>query len=306
MYDYIIGIDGGGTKTLGVLYDFNGNEIKRIQVGFSNFSVDEERSKSTIIKLISELVSGIVKTKKVFIQMGVAGASRLSDPKSFIAKIENKFDCEASLEIDAIISLYAVPKKEDESLIMAIGGTGSVIMIDNNQEINRLGGWGHLLGDGGSAYHLVISAFKNLIHEYELGVPFSPVSEHLIKAVGAETPQKIVEYVYNKDKSTLAKLSLEIQTLAKKDPVVKKLLVNEGKLLAEQIILSYKRYVKEGKVVVALRGSFSLKALYVKETVIEEVTKEISNVRFDIEGPEPVYGAYVLAKNKIEKRLKNV
>lgn len=306
MYDYVIGIDGGGTKTLGVLYDFNGKEIKRIQVGFSSFTVDEERSKSTIIKLISELVLGIVKTKKVFIQMGISGASRLSDPKSFIKEIEKKFDCDASLEIDAIISLYAVPKKQDESLIMAIGGTGSVIMINNNKEINRLGGWGHLLGGGGSAYHLVISAFKKLTDEYDSGVPFSLVSKHLIKVVGAETSQKIVEFVYNTDKSTLAKLSLEIQTLGKKDPVVKKLLINEGKLLAEQIILAYKRYVKEGKVVVALRGSFALKALYVKETVMEEVKKEISNIRFDIDGPEPVYGAYVLAKNKIEKMLKDV
>ncbi len=306
MYDYIIGIDGGGTKTLGVLYDFDGNEIKRIQVGFSNFSVDEEKSKATILKLISELVSGIVKAKKVYIQMGVAGASRLSDPDAFLEEIEKKFGCEASLEIDAMISLYAAQKEKDESLIMAIGGTGSVVMIDNNEEINRIGGWGHLLGDGGSAYHLVISTFKNLIHEYELGMPFSPVSEHLIKVIGAETPQKIVEYIYNKDKSTLAKLSIEIQSMANQDPVVKKLLIKEGKHLANQIVLAYNRYVKEGKVVVALRGSFSLKALYVTETVIAEVKKKIDNVRFDIDGPEPVYGAYVLAKKKIEKRQLDV
>ena len=51
---------------------------------------------------------------------------------------------------------------------MAIGGTGSVIiMIEHENEINRLGGWGHILGDGGSAYHFVIAALKQLIDEYE-------------------------------------------------------------------------------------------------------------------------------------------
>lgn len=304
MYDYIIGIDGGGTKTLGVVYDYEGNEKKRIQVGFSNFSVNVEKSKETILKLISKLVSGIPKEKKVFIQMGIAGASRLTETESFLKEIEEKFDCTANLDIDAIISLYAISKTENESLIMAIGGTGSVIMIEHENEINRLGGWGHILGDDGSAYHLVIEALKNLIAEFESNEPFSVLSEHLIKVIGITKPKQLLEYVYNTDKSTIAQLSLEIQSVASVDLKVKELLVNEGKLLANQIVKAYDRYIKKGNVVVALRGSFSLKALYVNETIITEVNKQIKNVRFDLDGPEPVYGAYVLAKKKIEGVIK--
>jgi len=300
MYDYIIGIDGGGTKTLGVVYDYQGNEIKRIQVGFSNFSVNVEKSKQTINELITELVSGIAKEKKVFIQMGVAGASRFSETESFLKEIEDKFGCTASLEVDAKISLYAIPKTKNESLIMAIGGTGSVIMIEHQNEINRLGGWGHILGDGGSAYHFVIEALKNLIEEYESDVSFSLLSEHLIKTIGLSNPKQLVEYVYNTDKSTIAQLSLDIQSVASYDAKVKELLIKEGKLLADQIVKAYKRYIKKGNVVVALRGSFALKALYVNETILAEVNKQIENVRFDLDGPEPVYGAYVLAKKKIE------
>ncbi len=301
MYDYIIGIDGGGTKTLGALYDCAGNEIKRIQLGFSNFSVDEELSKKNLVDLISQLLSGIVKDKKVFIQMGIAGASRLSNPEEFLSKIEKQFGCKASLDVDATISMFAIEKEEDEALIMAIGGTGSVVMIEKDGVVNRIGGWGHLLGDGGSAYHLVVETIKALIEEYENDIPLSPVSEHLIKVIGAESPQKIVEFVYNKDKSTLARLSVEIQRMADKDKKVKELLLKEAKMLSDQIILAHQRYVKDGKVVVALRGSFSLKALYVKEEIVKEVSKKIKNVRFDIDGPEPVYGAYVLAKMKIAK-----
>lgn len=304
MYDYIIGIDGGGTKTLGVLYDNTGKEIKRIQLGFSNFSVDEELSKANLRELISQLLSGIVKETKVFIQMGIAGASRLSDPQEFLTQIEKQFDCTASLDVDATISLYAIEKEEDETLIMAIGGTGSVIMVKNEGAVNRIGGWGHLLGDGGSAYHLVLETLKTLIDEYENDLPLSPVSQHLVNVIGAENPQKIVEFVYNKDKSTLAQLSVEIQSMADKDEKVKGLLLNEAKYLADQIILAHKRFVKTDKVVVALRGSFSLQALYVKEEVMRLVSKAIKDVRFDVDGPEPVYGAYVLAQNKIAQENK--
>ena len=52
---------------------------------------------------------------------------------------------------------------------------------------------------------------------------------------------------------------------------------------------------------ISLRGSFVLKALYVKEVVLEELNKNLSNFRVDFEGNEPVYGAYVLAKLNIEK-----
>ena len=40
MSKYIIGIDGGGTKTIGVLFDENGNEITRYRGGFANFNID--------------------------------------------------------------------------------------------------------------------------------------------------------------------------------------------------------------------------------------------------------------------------
>jgi hypothetical protein len=129
------------------------------------------------------------------------------------------------------------------------------------------------------------------------------MSERLIKVIGLKNPKQLVEYVYNTDKSTLAQLSLEIQDVSNRDPKVKELLIAEGKLLAEQIIKAYKVYVKKGPVVVALRGSFALKALYVNETILAEVNKAIPNVRFDLYGREPVYGAYVLAKKKIEGDL---
>ena len=129
------------------------------------------------------------------------------------------------------------------------------------------------------------------------------LSEQIIKAANINSPKQLVEYVYNNDKSTIAKLSPELQKVAMIDQKVKELLTNEGKLLAEQIVASYKRYIKKGNVVVALRGSFALKALFVNETIISEVNKQIKNVRFDLDGPEPVYGAYVLAKKKLEGKL---
>jgi N-acetylglucosamine kinase-like BadF-type ATPase len=301
MFDYVIGIDGGGTKTLGVLYRIDGLEVKRVQLGFSNFSVDEVQAKNTLITLIKSLLKGLDLSRKVFIQMGIAGASRLSNKKSFIEDLEAKFNCKAELDTDALIALYSVDKRKGEIPILAIGGTGSIVMIEKEQVVERIGGWGHLLGDEGSAYHLVIRAIKNIINEYELGQGLGVLSQHLLNQMNLDDPKGIIDYVYNKPKSELALLSTEIQEVAKTDIFAKNLLMNEAKLLSSQIITAYKRFIKDEKVVIALKGSFALKALYVRETILEDLKKQLPNVRMDEAGYEPVYGAYRLAKNKIYK-----
>lgn len=301
MFDYVIGIDGGGTKTLGVLYRIDGLEVKRVQLGFSNFSVDEVQAKNTLITLIESLLKGLDLSRKVFIQMGIAGASRLSNKESFIEDLEAKFNCKAELDTDALIALYSVDKRKGEIPILAIGGTGSIVMIEKEQVVERIGGWGHLLGDEGSAYHLVIRAIKNIINEYELGQGLGVLSQHLLNQMNLDDPKGIIDYVYNKPKSELALLSTEIQEVAKTDIFAKNLLMNEAKLLSSQIITAYKRFIKDEKVVIALKGSFALKALYVRETILEDLKKQLPNVRMDEAGYEPVYGAYRLAKNKIYK-----
>ncbi len=301
MYDYIVAIDGGGTKTAGVLYSLEGKALRHALKGFSNFAIDEVTAKKNIYDLIDELLQSL-NYNKVYIQMGIAGASKLFNKERFLKEMENRYKATANLVTDATICLYAIEKKPNDALIMAIGGTGSAILIEKDNVIYRSGGWGHILGDEGSAYHLVITAIKNIIYEYEHNLPYSPLSKHLLKVMEIDDIFDIIEYVYNRDKSTIASLSLEIQKVAKNnDKYAKKLLKDEGLLLARQIINAYKRFTKDEYVVISLRGSFVLKALFVKEIVLEELKKNISNYRIDFEGNEPVYGAYVLAKINIEK-----
>ncbi len=297
MFKYILGIDGGGTKTLGVLYDLEGNEIKRQQFEFSNFSVDEELSKKTIINLIDNLLTDI--NDKVFVQMGIAGATRLQNKEAFILELEKRFNIKAGLQTDAHIALYSTPLKEDEKLIMAIGGTGSIIMTYDKGKTHRLGGWGHILGDEGSAYHLSIRAVKNILKEYEEERPYSYLSEVLMAKMNAQTPSHIIDYIYGLNKNIIALLSLEVQLASKKDAFATKLLKEEAELLAKQILKAYHLFIKKGKTVISLRGSFAQKALYVSNTIVDILTKKIKDVRFDIDDFEPIYGAYRLGLENI-------
>ena len=55
MNKYIIGVDGGGTKTIAVLYDNHGQELKRVTGDFSNFNIDIVKAKKHLEILLDEL-----------------------------------------------------------------------------------------------------------------------------------------------------------------------------------------------------------------------------------------------------------
>ena len=300
MVKYIIAIDGGGTKTLAVKYDINGNELKRALGGFSNFSIDEKKSKETIIGLLEILLKD--DKEQSLVQMGIAGATKLSDKEGFLNELEKRFNIKAYLDTDALIGLFSTEFEDDEAHIMAIGGTGSCVMTYEDGKTGIIGGFGHLLGDEGSAYHLVISAIKQIIYESEHDMPLSKMSIHLKEVMGITDYLDIIEYVYNRDKPTLAKLSLEIQKAAKQNcPIARELLIKEALMLTEQIILAYKKFITYDKVVVSLRGSFSQKGYLIRGTIHEQLKNKLKNVRFDTVEHDPVYGAYILGKKRLNK-----
>jgi N-acetylglucosamine kinase-like BadF-type ATPase len=303
MNKYIIGIDGGGTKTLGVLFDLNGKEIKRVEFGFSNFSIDENIAKSNIEQTIEELTKDLNQEKELFIQMGIAGYSKIKKSTEFVKMLEKKFNAVVDLDSDAMIALYSVKQDKDVNVIMVIGGTGSVLMMSDGNKANMVGGFGHLLGDEGSAYHLAITALKKIIEEKESNQKITPLSEKILEEINIFDYQDIKSFVYNRNKSEIAKLSKFIAACAdNQDEDAIHLMKQEGKHLANQTINAYHRLLKKEKMIIALRGGFLLNAPYVKETLIEELNKSLKDFIIDMNPIEPVIGAYYLGFLKLSKR----
>ncbi|MDO9628704.1 MAG: BadF/BadG/BcrA/BcrD ATPase family protein [Acholeplasmataceae bacterium] len=303
MNKYIIGVDGGGTKTLGVLFDISGHELKRVEFGFSNFSIDEEIAKSNVEKTIAELAMDLEDERELFIQMGIAGYSKIKKSTQFVKSLEKKFNATVDLDSDAIIALYSVKQNKDINVIMVIGGTGSVLMVSDGEEANLVGGFGHLLGDEGSAYHLAITALKKIIEEKESNQELSELSKMILKEIEALDYLDIKNFVYNNNKSDIARLAKFIAHCAlNHDLDAISLLKQEGRHLAKQTINAYNKSKKKDNVVIALRGGFLLNAPYVKETLIEELKISLKDFEIDIHPIEPVIGAYYLGLLKLSKR----
>lgn len=296
MDKFIIGIDGGGTKTLAVLYDIAGQELARALGGFSNFSIDDQTALKNIESTIKQLIEKIPsKSYELWIELGIAGATKMKDKgiESYLSKL---FNAEVRLNTDAMIGLYSVERAKDQAVILAIGGTGSAVITLKDDVVNTIGGYGHLLGDEGSAYHVVISAFKNLIYESEHNLGFSPLSQLLLKEIKGNSEADIIAYIYNKNKSEIAGLSPKMGELARSgDELTLSLYKKEGELLGEQIYLAYQRFIQPHRVKIAPRGSFVLQAPVVKTAMIAYLKDRMPSFDMEETTEEPVKGAYHLA-----------
>ncbi|PKK99699.1 MAG: hypothetical protein CVV57_01205 [Tenericutes bacterium HGW-Tenericutes-2] len=303
MSKYIIGIDGGGTKTLGVLFDIDGRELKRVEFGFSNFSIDEDIAKANVEKTIEALEKDLENDRELFIQMGIAGYSKIKKSTQFVKSLEKKFNALVDLDSDAIIALYSVKQNKNVNVIMVIGGTGSVLMVSDGDQASMVGGFGHLLGDEGSAYHLAITALKKIIEEKESNQEMSELSKLILKEIEALDYLDIKNFVYNNNKSDIARLAKFIAQCALNHNLdAISLLKQEGRYLAKQTLNAYNLSNKKEKVVIALRGGFLLNAPYVKDTLIEELKISLKDFELDIHPIEPVIGAYYLGFLKLSKR----
>ena len=86
---YVIGVDGGGTKTIAVLSNLNGKILAKTKTGPSNPNkFSSERAINNLVEAIEKVSKKYPKNKIVFVYIGLAGA--LERDKERKKEIKNK------------------------------------------------------------------------------------------------------------------------------------------------------------------------------------------------------------------------
>ncbi|KAH7641975.1 N-acetylglucosamine kinase [Dermatophagoides farinae] len=127
--------------------------------------------------------------------------------------------------------------------IVLIAGTGSnCLLIYSDGSQSRCGGWGHIIGDHGSAYSISIRAIRYIIEHEENYAPIeydvSNVREIVFDHFRIDNYFDLIKPLYQEfDKSYIAQLCARIAKLAteKNDPLALKLFNEAGKALAQHV-----------------------------------------------------------------------
>lgn len=147
---YLLGIDGGGTKTEFLLTDSGERKIKQIVLGTSNpANVGTENCKSVLKQGICEICEGL-NYAEISAFAGLAGSG--SDAiKSEIHRFLGEFQFGAYSNGSDADSVLKVALK-DENGVAVIMGTGIVAFGCSNGKLHRTGGRGYMIDKGGSGF----------------------------------------------------------------------------------------------------------------------------------------------------------
>src|SRR5437870_3442855 len=153
---YVLGFDGGGTKTECVLMDESGAVLARSRSGASNaVNVGAKASAAALAAAGTEALrsAGVSPSDVAYILAGISGAG---EPNVRAVIQDNLKPCFPNATIvitsDLILSLAATGQIPS---LVVIAGTGSAVLGRTEPaELARAGGFGPLIGDPGSAYDI--------------------------------------------------------------------------------------------------------------------------------------------------------
>ncbi|WP_237060649.1 BadF/BadG/BcrA/BcrD ATPase family protein [Microbulbifer sediminum] len=167
MSDWVLGIDGGGTKTLARL-QCAGQEPLELRAGPALLTQDLTGAIGNITALCREILTGRqLRANQVALACGVAGAGNTGAAESLRTSLQSMGFHYANVCSDAVTSLYGAAN--GAPIVMAAVGTGSVVMrLSRDGSTRQYGGWGLAVGDEGSGAAIGKSAVRALLWDLDL------------------------------------------------------------------------------------------------------------------------------------------
>jgi N-acetylglucosamine kinase-like BadF-type ATPase len=195
---YVLGLDGGGTKTECVLMDetrqvvtsSRGGPSNPMRVGFGGALAavcEAARMAMLDAKVSNDAVASLC--------AGLAGTAYPESGRKMRMLLEEEFPGKlVRVCTDMDLTLQAIG---EGAAIVLIAGTGSAAVgRDAQGRTARVGGHGYLLGDEGSAYHVGQRAVLEALRHFERTGTDIAIGKKILSEIGASTWPDLQSRVY--------------------------------------------------------------------------------------------------------------
>ena len=236
-----IGIDGGGTHSFAVAVDSSGNLLATARAGSLNFFSSglpaARRNLKMLVRSLERQLPPNIQCKRAVVGCAAlfSGASKTEQEKLChgilpLARTRVVSDCQTAC-FGATLG---------EAGVVIISGTGSIVLAQNEAgKCARVGGWGHILGDGGSAYWIALESVKAAIAAEEGLGPKTRLSRAIRRWFKVKKLTEIVPPIYRPDfaKEELAALAERVgKEVGGRDAVFCDICCRAGRDLASQAL----------------------------------------------------------------------
>jgi N-acetylglucosamine kinase len=292
---YVLGIDAGGTKTVGLLADEQGRIVAEARGSGANLQTHGELE---VEKVFDDIIETLGRDHTISaVCLGIAGVDRPHD-EAVIRGILRRLGHREGVRVvnDATIALAA--GAPDRVGIVVLAGTGSISFgADRSGRTARAGGYGFLLADEGSGYWLGHQILRAAVRSTDGRGPKTLLEALVFEAFEVGSVPDLIPHVYEKGlpKHRIAALApLVERARARGDTVAGELVEQAGRelALAARSVHAQLQLGSEPFPVVLAGGVF--KAC---PTLTEPLARhlQLSGARPTLLASEPASGAVALA-----------
>ncbi|MCG5055210.1 MAG: hypothetical protein KA712_19775 [Myxococcales bacterium] len=300
--ELFLGIDGGGSKTLALLADRRGRTVGRGEAGSSNHHVGGwTKAWAAVAGAVAEArkEAGLPSLAVSALCLGMAGADTAADHRRISAWLHRQAYAQRTRVVNDGALLLAAAGRE--AGVAVVSGTGSIAWACNEEgQQARAGGWGHLIGDEGSGYHLSIEALRLTVRAADGREAWGPLAQAVMQHLGVRSTDELLAHVYAPQtaKAELAQLSPVVFRLARQGDLQARRLVQAGAHALAELITAVCQTLKMNRPALAFGGSLLARQPALRKDVVARLPFRPASVAVVT---EPVKGAVYLARRLTER-----
>ncbi len=237
--DLLCGIDGGGTTTKVVVCNRKGQIVLTFQTGTINhYGAGTERVEKCFFGIAANLFENL-RCLPGTIFVGNSALSGLADDE-LVNKLTGEafYPTKIIFHSDVYIALLGFTMGNPGAVL--ISGTGSMACgIDVGGEYHTAGGWGQVLGDEGSGYHMALEGIKAGLRAYDGVSEPTELTGRMKVFFNLKKIPDIIDKIYNPpvEKSVIAAFATEVENAAAQgDKVALEILAVEAEWLYQLAI----------------------------------------------------------------------
>ena len=296
---YVMGVDGGATKTLAAVLDLRERHVHIGHGGSSNpDSAGAQAATDALLSATDEALgrTGVGREELGAAVLAIAG----TDTEAVAAHVRARAPS-SWIVVNDVVGAWASATGAGPG-VAAISGTGSNVFgvggADGLTRSWRAGGWGHVLGDEGSGYWLALQSIRAALSDRERSGPATALGDAAAAFFQTDSVEALAQLVYWKPltKGEIAAFAVETARVAHEgDAVALGLYERAAGELGRQIGAVIRETRLEGQFPVGLIGSaFKAGALFVEPlaAVVPEAAPEASVAVVEM---APVGGCLLLA-----------
>jgi N-acetylglucosamine kinase-like BadF-type ATPase len=305
---FVIGIDGGGTRSRALLMNRDETVLAQDETGGSNpnvvgFQAAAGHLRDAILGCCTKASCSLSDIS--IIVLGLAGMGRKEDRETLLTELSGVLFTDPSRQVPIVIETDARIALEGafggSAGVILVAGTGSIIMGKTHRgEIMRVGGWGRQLGDEGSGFAIGKGALASVTHDID-GRGYAGALRKLIaQQFRLSTRDDIIEAVYRNNFDFALLAPLVMQAAADNDLVAQKILDQEASLLVEQCADLFRQMGVPGKVGLVMFGGLVQPETIYSKIVQMKIMRALPQAEVQAPLRSAVEGAIILGLQKLK------